>query len=193
MITGEFHYLNSIFKNINPLTKITHRIKLYIFIPRKANKVYQKYLFYNKIVRNVCNYDRLYHYINIFICKQFITWGIMNYVINYWFHGYHRQIIIIISSQQRVNYIQSPSECHATPAVFPKLNRNYHDWAKREAPVIAWESFFKRYLMAPFRCYLNCAPFKRRRTLLHATDLDNRYGSRREILAEHRTIVFILT
>lgn len=41
-----------------------------------------------------------------------------------------------------------------------------------------------RYLLVPFRCYLNCAPFKRRHMLLHATDLDNRYGSRRKILAQ---------
>lgn len=83
-----------------------------------------------------------------------------------------------MSSYQRVNYIQSPPECHATPAVFPKLNRNYHE--REEARVTAWESFLKRYLTASFRCYLNCAPFKRRRTLLHTTDLDNRHGSRCE-------------
>lgn len=79
--------------------------------------------------------------------------------------------------------------------MFPKLNQNYFDMTDREEKGEGKEISSNRIgsilqtisLTTPFRYYLNCTPFKQRRTLLHTTDLDNRHNSSRGTLAElHR-------
>lgn len=69
--------------------------------------------------------------------------------------------------------------------MFPKSNQNYLDTSEGGRKESNLTGTILQTIPLTFRCYLNCAPFKPRRALLHATDLNNRHSSKRRTLASY--------